>query len=67
MITTSSISITSTCCRISSQNTVPPLAAGDIDGNGLDDLVIGGNGVYPTHVLLQQPDGRFPPKRLPAG
>ena len=37
----------------------PALAAGDIDGNGLDDLVIGGNGVYATHVLLQQPDGRF--------
>jgi ASPIC and UnbV/FG-GAP-like repeat len=37
----------------------PALAAGDIDGNGLDDLVIGGNGVYPTHVLLQQPDGSF--------
>ncbi len=37
----------------------PALAVGDIDGNGLDDLVIGGNGVYATHVLLQQPDGRF--------
>jgi ASPIC and UnbV/FG-GAP-like repeat len=37
----------------------PALAAGDIDGNGFDDLVIGGNGVYPTHVLLQQPDGQF--------
>jgi hypothetical protein len=37
----------------------PALAAGDIDGNGLDDLVIGGNGAYSTHVLLQQPDGRF--------
>ena len=37
----------------------PALAAGDLDGNGLDDLVIGGNGVYATHVLLQQADGRF--------
>jgi ASPIC and UnbV/FG-GAP-like repeat/FG-GAP repeat len=37
----------------------PALAAGDIDGDGLDDLIIGGNGVWPTHVLLQQPDGRF--------
>lgn len=37
----------------------PALAVGDIDGNGLDDLVIGGNGVYPTHLLLQQPDGGF--------
>ncbi|HLZ89602.1 MAG TPA: FG-GAP-like repeat-containing protein, partial [Puia sp.] len=37
----------------------PALAAGDLDGNGLDDLVIGGNGVYHTHVLLQQPNGQF--------
>jgi hypothetical protein len=37
----------------------PALAAADIDGNGSDDLVIGGNSVYPTHLLLQQPDGRF--------
>ncbi len=37
----------------------PALAAGDIDGNGLDDLVIGGNGVYHTHLLLQQPGGKF--------
>ncbi|HEY4936378.1 MAG TPA: VCBS repeat-containing protein, partial [Puia sp.] len=37
----------------------PSLASGDLDGNGFDDLVIGGNAVYPTHVLLQQPDGKF--------
>jgi len=37
----------------------PALAAGDIDGNGYDDLLIGGNGVYPTHVFLQQPNGKF--------
>jgi hypothetical protein len=37
----------------------PALSAGDLDGNGLDDLVIGGNGVYATHVLLQQADGKF--------
>ena len=37
----------------------PALAAGDVDGNGLDDLIIGGNGVYHTHILLQQRDGRF--------
>jgi hypothetical protein len=37
----------------------PALAAGDIDGNGTDDLIIGGNGVYATHLLLQQPDGQF--------
>ena len=37
----------------------PALAAGDIDGNGLDDLIIGGNGIYKEHLLLQQADGRF--------
>ena len=37
----------------------PALAAGDVDGNGSDDLIIGGNPVYPTHVLLQQPNGKF--------
>ncbi|MDO6429014.1 VCBS repeat-containing protein [Flavitalea sp. BT771] len=37
----------------------PALAVADLDGNGQDDLVIGGNGVYATHVLLQQADGRF--------
>jgi ASPIC and UnbV/FG-GAP-like repeat len=37
----------------------PALAAGDIDGNGLDDMVVGGNPLSPTAVLLQQPDGKF--------
>lgn len=37
----------------------PALAVADMDGNGQDDLVIGGNGVYATRVLLQQADGRF--------
>jgi hypothetical protein len=40
----------------------PALACGDLDGNGLDDIVIGGNAVYPTHVLLQQPNGKFAEK-----
>jgi hypothetical protein len=37
----------------------PALAVGDLDGNGLDDLVIGGNGIGHTTLLLQQPDGKF--------
>ncbi len=37
----------------------PALAAGDVDGNGTDDIVVGGNADAPTALLLQQPDGRF--------
>ena len=42
----------------------PALAAGDIDGNGLDDLVIGGNAYTHAHLFLQQPNGRFIQKDL---
>lgn len=37
----------------------PALAAGDIDGNGLDDLLAGGNPTYHAQLLLQQPNGKF--------
>jgi len=37
----------------------PAVAVGDIDGNGYDDMVIGGTSKYPAQVLLQQPDGKF--------
>lgn len=37
----------------------PAMAAGDLDGNGLQDLVIGGSFGYSAAVLLQQPDGSF--------
>ena len=45
----------------------PALAAGDLDGNGLDDLVVGGNQIDHTTLLLQQPDGRFLQKELAPG
>ncbi len=45
----------------------PALAAGDVNGDGLDDLVIGGNAAEPPKVLLQQPDGKFIQKDLTAG
>lgn len=42
----------------------PALAVGDIDGNGLDDLVSGGSAFNSTALFLQQPDGRFSEKQL---
>jgi len=42
----------------------PALAAGDMDGNGLDDIAIGGNSFMPATLLLQQPNGQFIRKLL---
>ncbi|MEO6357354.1 MAG: VCBS repeat-containing protein [Ferruginibacter sp.] len=43
----------------------PGLAAGDIDGNGLDDIFVGGTGDFNSEFFLQQPDGKFIPKPMP--
>lgn len=43
----------------------PGLAAGDVDGNGLDDIFIGGSSNYPGMFLLQQSNGKFVSKDLP--
>jgi hypothetical protein len=43
----------------------PGIAAGDIDGNGLDDMIIGGNNNIQPMLLLQQKDGRFEERVLP--
>jgi enediyne biosynthesis protein E4 len=44
----------------------PSLAAGDLDGNGLDDLFIGTSaGTYVQQYLLQQADGKFVNRQLP--
>ena len=42
----------------------PALAAGDVDGNGLDDIIAGGSSEFPAQILLQQPDGKFIQKDL---
>ncbi|MEP7108542.1 MAG: VCBS repeat-containing protein [Ferruginibacter sp.] len=42
----------------------PALAVGDIDGNGLDDLIMGGNSFIHSQVFLQQMHGKFLQKDL---
>lgn len=42
----------------------PALAAGDIDGNGMDDLIIGGNSDNQAKIFLQQADGHFVQRKL---
>jgi FG-GAP-like repeat len=42
----------------------PALAVGDVDGNGLEDMVIGGSPNHSARILLQQTDGKFIQKSL---
>ncbi len=37
----------------------PGLAVGDVDGNNLDDIIIGGNSLMPAQLFLQQTNGKF--------
>jgi hypothetical protein len=43
----------------------PALAVGDINGDGLDDLLMGGAAGYPRQLLLQQADGSFRTQDFP--
>jgi hypothetical protein len=45
----------------------PGLAVGDVDGNGLDDVIVGGSYSYSAVILSQQPNGRFIKKDLIPG
>jgi hypothetical protein len=45
----------------------PALAVSDVDGNGLDDIIIGGNTQAPAQMLLQQANGKFVQKGLLSG
>lgn len=42
----------------------PALASGDIDKNGLDDIICGGSSSYSAQIFLQQPNGTFSQKPL---
>lgn len=43
----------------------PSLAAGDVNGDGLDDLVVGGGSPFHASVFMQAANGRFTRKYLP--
>ncbi|MDB5247948.1 MAG: RNA-binding protein [Segetibacter sp.] len=45
----------------------PALSVGDIDGNGLDDMISGGSFFYPAQVFLQQQNGKFVQQNLIPG
>lgn len=42
----------------------PSLAAGDVNADGLDDIVVGGNSAAATTLLMQRADGSFERKPL---
>lgn len=44
----------------------PQLAVADIDGDGLDDLYVGGSGDYAGKFFLQQKNGKIISRELPA-
>ncbi|MGY4537778.1 hypothetical protein ACVW0P_002197 [Mucilaginibacter sp. UYNi724] len=42
----------------------PAIAVGDVDGNGFDDMVVGGTSKYPAQLFLQQVGGKFVQRNL---
>lgn len=43
----------------------PAMAVGDVNGDGLDDMVVGGSHAFSTAVLVQQANGSFRRTNLP--
>lgn len=44
----------------------PSMAVGDVNGDGIDDILIGGNAKHPAQLLLQQVNGKFLQRNLVA-
>jgi hypothetical protein len=42
----------------------PGIAVGDIDGNGLEDMIVGGSAGHSAEIFLQQPGGNFLSSKL---
>jgi hypothetical protein len=42
----------------------PPLCSGDVNGDGLDDLIYGGCLAFPARVILQEKNGSFSSKSI---
>ncbi len=45
----------------------PGMAVGDVDGNGLDDIAIGGSYSFSAKIIMQQANGKFTVKDLIPG
>ena len=46
-------------------NLGPPLAVGDVNGDGMDDFYIGGTMVAPGHLMIQSSGGTFTEREIP--
>ncbi|TWR25837.1 RNA-binding protein [Mucilaginibacter pallidiroseus] len=42
----------------------PAIAVGDVNGDGFDDMIVGGTSKYPAQLFLQQANGKFVQKPL---
>ncbi|MBL7700131.1 MAG: VCBS repeat-containing protein [Chitinophagaceae bacterium] len=45
----------------------PPLVSGDVNGDGLEDMIVGGSHTRRGSILMQQKDGRFAERKILPG